>query len=180
MPVEFDTEPSANPPEQLSFSASDKPHAYDPVRNREYFEGVLARRIIAFLIDITIILVLTMAVYLLLLFAGIFTFGLTWLLIGVAFPAVALAYNAYTLSRPQSATIGMRSTDLQMRTWYGAPMYALLAAFHAVLFYFSVTLLTPFVLAIAPFNGRKRCLHDFLAGTVVINTDARAKTYKRG
>ena len=179
MPGTAHTGAGGETPEQLSFEASDKPHAYDPVRHREYFEGVLTRRVIAFAIDITIILVLTMAVYLLLFFAGIFTFGLTWLLFGIAFPAVALAYSAYTLSRPQSATIGMRSTDLQMRTWYGAPIYALLAAFHAVLFYFSVTILTPFVLAIALFNGRKRCLHDFLAGTVVINTEARARTYKQ-
>jgi uncharacterized RDD family membrane protein YckC len=73
----------------------------------------------------------------------------------------------------------MRSVDLQMRTWYGAPMYALLAAFHAVLYYVTVTFLTPFILFIAPFNARKRCLHDFLAGTVVINTDDRSKIYKR-
>jgi hypothetical protein len=30
-----------------------KPHAYDPFSNPEYFEGVLARRMIAFLIDLT-------------------------------------------------------------------------------------------------------------------------------
>ncbi len=179
MPSSVNTGSGGSNPEKLTFDSSNKPHAYDAVRQREYFEGVVGRRIIAFLIDITIILVLTIAVYLLLLVAGIFTLGLTWLLFGVAFPTVALAYNAYTLSRPQSATIGMRSTDLQMRTWYGAPMYALLAAFHALLYYFSVTIFTPFILLIAPFNGRKRCVHDFLAGTVVINTDARARSYKR-
>lgn len=165
-------------PRQVSFDSSDKPHVYDPVRQREYFEGVLTRRFIAFLIDIAIIFALTIVAYFVLAIAGIFTLGLTWLLFGAAFPIVALGYNAYTLSRPQSATLGMRFTDLQMRTWYGAPMYAMLAAFHAVLFYVSVTFLTPFILLIAPFNGRKRCLHDFFAGTVVINTDSRARAYK--
>ncbi len=179
MPSTAHTGTGDSKPEQLSFESSNKPHAYDAVKQREYFEGVVGRRIIAFAIDIAIILALTIAVYLLLLVAGIFTLGLTWLLFGVAFPVVALTYNAYTLSRPQSATIGMRSVDLQMRTWYGAPMYALLAAFHALLYYFSVTIFTPFILLIAPFNARKRCLHDFLAGTVVINTDARAGSYKR-
>jgi len=165
--------------QQLSFETSDKPHAYDPATQREYFEGVLSRRIMAFLIDIVIIFSLTVATYVLLFFAGIFTLGLAWLLFGIAFPAVALAYNAYTLSSPQSATIGMRATDLQMRTWYGAPMYALLAAFHAVLYYVSVVVLTPFILLIAPFNARKRCLHDFVAGTVVINSEERANAYRR-
>jgi len=165
--------------QQLSLESSDKPHAYDPTTQAEYFEGVLGRRVIAFMIDIVIIFALTVLTYVLLLFAGIFTLGLTWLLFGLALPAVALAYNAITLSNPRSATIGMRVTDLQMRTWYGAPMYALLAAFHAVLYYISVTVLTPFVLLIAPFNARKRCLHDFVAGTVVINSEERAQIYRQ-
>jgi uncharacterized RDD family membrane protein YckC len=171
---------SRNPnPSQITFDASGNLHAYDPVSQREYFEGVLGRRIMAFALDFAIILALSMAVYALLFFAGIFTLGLAWLLFGIAFPAVALSYTAYTLSGPESATIGMRVMELQMRTWYGAPMYALLAAFHAILFYVSVTIFTPFVLLIAPFTRRKRCLHDFIAGTIVINTDARAKSYRQ-
>jgi hypothetical protein len=34
-----------------------KPHAYDPSRNPELFEGVLARRIVAFMIDFIVIAV---------------------------------------------------------------------------------------------------------------------------
>ena len=158
----------------ISSDTDIRPHAYDPAAQPEYFEGVLGRRIIAFLIDIMIIFVLTTATYAFLLVAGVFTLGLAWLLFGIAFPAVALAYNAWTLSRLPSATIGMRLLGLQMRTWYGDRMYALLAAFHALLYYLSVTTLTPFILLIAPFNGRKRCLHDFLAGTVVVNDEERA------
>lgn len=180
MPGTAHSSSGADQPRQVSFDGSDKPHAYDAVRQREYFEGVLSRRVIAFLIDFAIIVALTLIAYVLLFVAGIFTLGLTWLLFGAAFPVIALAYSAWTLSRPQSATVGMRAVDLQMRTWYGAPMYALLAAFHTVLFYVSVTFLTPFILLVAPFNARKRCLHDFFAGTVVINTDARAKAGKRG
>ncbi|MDA7948278.1 MAG: RDD family protein [Hyphomicrobiaceae bacterium] len=173
-------EPAPNQaPRDVSFEAADKPHAYDPVTQSEYFEGVLGRRVMAFIIDVVIIFALTILAYVFLLVAGIFTLGLAWLLFGLAFPVIALTYNAITLSGPQSATIGMRATDLQMRTWYGAPMYALLAAFHAVLYYVSVVFLTPFVLLIAPFNARKRCLHDFLAGTVVINSDERADLYRR-
>ncbi|MEE8307251.1 MAG: RDD family protein, partial [Gammaproteobacteria bacterium] len=106
MPSSVNTGSGNNKPGQLGFDSSNKPHAYDAVRQREYFEGVVGRRIIAFLIDIAIILLLTIAVCLLLIIVGIFTFGLTWLLLGMTLPAVALAYNAYTLSRPQSATIG--------------------------------------------------------------------------
>lgn len=166
---------SGNPgPENFAFAPDAQPHAFDPVTHPELFDAVLGRRMVAFLIDAAIIFALTIGVYGLLLIGGVFTLGLTWLLFGVAFPAVALGYNAFTLSRPVSATFGMRMVDLEMRTWYGAPMYALLAAFHALLFYFTVTLLTPLVLILPLFNERKRCLHDYLAGTVVINNEARA------
>ncbi len=159
---------------QIPIDANRRPHAFDPAAQPEYFDGVLGRRVIAFLIDVMIIFALWIAAAVILLFAGIFTLGLAWLLFGAVFPVVALGYNAWTLSRPVSATVGMRLMDLEMRTWYGDRMYALLAAFHALLYYFTVTMLTPFVLLIAPFNNRKRCLHDFLAGTVVINAGARA------
>ncbi|MEC9367401.1 MAG: RDD family protein [Pseudomonadota bacterium] len=164
---------------QIGYDASDKPHAWDPSAQPQFFEGVLGRRMVAFLIDVAIIFTLSVIAFIVLLVAGILTFGLTWLLLGVTFPAVALGYNAWTLSRAESATIGMRMVGLEMRTWYGGRMYALLAAFHALLFYFSVTFLTPFVLLIALFNERKRCLHDFFAGTVIINNEDRARTLGR-
>ncbi len=163
----------------VRFNSSDKPHAYDPVSQSEYFKDVLGRRIMAFAIDFVIICAITFAVHALLFFAGIFTLGLTWFLFGLAFPAVALSYTAYTLGGSESATIGMRVMGIQMRTWYGAPIYALLAAFHAILFYVSVIIFTPLILFLAIFMRRKRCLHDFVAGTVVINTDARARSHGR-
>ena len=71
---------------------------------------------------------------------------------------------------PRSATIGMRMMDLELRTWYGAPGYFVLGATHAVLFWVSVSFLTPLVLLIGRFNGRRRLLHDIILGTVVINS----------
>lgn len=164
----------AQPGTPYSRDPAERPQAYDPVARPELFEGVLGRRMFAFLIDFAIICVLWFVACILLFFLGILTLGLAWLLYGAVFPLVALGYNAWTLSRPPSATIGMRVMNLEMRTWYGDRMYALLAAFHALLYYFSVTFLTPFVLLVALFTARKRCLHDLLAGTVVINSDARA------
>jgi uncharacterized RDD family membrane protein YckC len=61
-----------------------------------------------------------------------------------------------------------------MRTWYGAPCYFVLGAVHAVAFYISVSVLTPFVLLVGLFNQRHRLLHDIVLGTVVINSPARA------
>ena len=53
----------------------------------------------------------------------------------------ALVYFGLTLGGPRSATIGMRVMDLEMRTWYGTPAYFVLGAVHAVVFWFTVSVL---------------------------------------
>jgi uncharacterized RDD family membrane protein YckC len=63
--------------------------------------------------------------------------------------------------------------DLQLRTWDGGPGYFVLGAAHALLFWVSISMLTPFVLLIGLFNGRRRLLHDFVLGTVVVNSSVR-------
>lgn len=161
--------------ESYSLGIDEKPHAFDPAAKPDFFETVIRRRIFAFLIDVTIVLALSTALYVVVFFLGIVTLGLAWLLFGLVVPTVALGYNAYTLGQPQSATIGMRVMELEMRTWYGAPCYPLLGAFHALLFWISVTVFTPFVLLLALFNGRKRTLHDFFAGTIVVNAKSKVQ-----
>ena len=154
-----------------------KPHAYDPALAPELFDGVLSRRVVAFVIDFLII-----AVPVLLAAMFIFAFGIVTLGLGFALywllPAAtviwALFYFGATLGSPASATIGMRVMDLEMRTWYGAPAYFVLGAVHVVLFWITVSALTPFVLLVAFFNRRKRLLHDILLGTVVVNNAGRA------
>ena len=42
----------------------------------------------------------------------------------------------------------MRVMDIEMRTWYGAPAYFVLGAVHAVVFWITVSVLTPFVLLV--------------------------------
>ena len=61
-----------------------------------------------------------------------------------------------------------------MRTWYGAPAYFVLGAVHAIVYWVTVSFLTPFVLLVGFFNDRRRLLHDMLVGTIVINNPARA------
>jgi uncharacterized RDD family membrane protein YckC len=154
-----------------------QPHAFDPYLQPDLFRGVLTRRAIAFLIDL---IVLSIPIVLAVLFIAVFglvTLGLGWALFWLVSPASiiwALVYYGASLGGPHSATIGMRVMDLEMRTWYGAPGYFLLGAMHAVLFWISVSVLSPFVLLIGFFNGRRRLLHDMVLGTVVINTSVRS------
>ena len=158
-----------------------KPHAYDPAANPELFEGVLARRIVAFIIDVIIISIPLIAAAAFILVFGLFTFGLGWALFWFLSPASvvwALAYYGMTLGSPASATIGMRAMEIEMRTWYGAPAYFVLGAVHAVVFWVSVSVLTPFILLVGFFNSRRRLLHDFLVGTVLVNSPARAASLR--
>jgi uncharacterized RDD family membrane protein YckC len=153
------------------------PHAYDPMATPELFEGVLGRRVMAFLIDVIIIAVPLALFAIFILVFGLFTLGLGLFLFFVYGPISviwALLYYGMTLGSPASATIGMRMMDLEMRTWYGAPSYFLLGAVHAVGYWVSVTFLTPLVLLVGLVNARKRLLHDLVLGTIVINNERRA------
>ena len=85
----------------------------------------------------------------------------------------ALLYYGYTLGSPASATLGMRLMDIQLRTWYGEPCYFVLGVAHALAYWVSVSVLTPLVLIVGFLNNRRRLLHDFVVGTVMINNPAR-------
>jgi uncharacterized RDD family membrane protein YckC len=174
----YNTDMSKDGPPRIDLSIDVKPHAYDPVAQPELFEGVLPRRIVAFVIDIVLILAPVALVAMFIVLFGLVTFGFGWLLFWFLFPGTivwALFYYGWTFASPASATIGMRTMDLEMRTWYGAPCYFVLGAVHAILFWLAMrAYLTPFVLGAALFNSRRRLLHDMLVGTVVINNESRA------
>jgi uncharacterized RDD family membrane protein YckC len=159
-----------------------KPHAYDPYSNPEYFEGVLARRVIAFLIDLVIITVPIIVACIFIFLFGLITFGLGWGLFFLLIPGSviwALVYCGATMGSPASATIGMRTVDIEVRTWYGAPCYFVLGAVHAIAFWVTTSALTPLVLLVGLLNERRRLLHDFLLGTVVVNNEHRAAALRR-
>jgi uncharacterized RDD family membrane protein YckC len=167
-------------------SGPNRPHAFDPWAQPELFRGVLTRRVFAFLIDLVVLSVPVIFGYLFIAVFGLITLGLGWALFWLAWPATviwAVLYYGASLGGPHSATVGMRVMDLEMRTWYGAPGYFVLGAMHAILFWVSISFLTPLVLLVGLFNGRRRLLHDIVLGTVVINSSVRiqmaqpARTY---
>jgi uncharacterized RDD family membrane protein YckC len=168
-------------PSRIGISLDVKAHAYDPVANPELFEGVLARRLMAFFIDLAIIALPVVAAAIFILLFGLVTFGLGWMLFWLLSPASivwALLYYGLSMGSPASATIGMRAVELEIRTWYGAPAYFVLGAVHAVVYWVSVSVLTPLILLVGLFDGRRRLLHDMLVGTVLINNPARAASLR--
>jgi len=138
----------------------------------------VTRRVFAFLIDLLVLSVPVVLGYLFIAVFGLFTLGLGWALFWLAWPASviwAIVYYGASLGGPHSATLGMRVMDLELRTWYGAPGYFVLGAMHAVLFWISISVLSPLVLLVGLFNGRRRLLHDIVLGTVVINNSVRSQ-----
>ena len=167
---------NANSAWRNSGAANVPPHAFDPLAQPELFRGVLTRRIFAFLIDLVVISIPVIFGYVFIAVFGLITLGLGWALFWLAWPASviwALIYYGASLGGPHSATMGMRVMDLELRTWYGAPSYFVLGAMHAVLFWISISFLTPLVLLVGLFNGRRRLLHDIVLGTVIINSSVR-------
>lgn len=138
----------------------------------DLYEWILVRRSFAFLVDATLILLFTMSGYLLVILLGLITFGLSWLLLGLIFPAVALGYYALTLGS-NGSTPGMNALGLILLTIDGSQVGALRAMAHAILFWISVVVLTPLSLLVGLFNERRRLLHDILLDLRLVNRRSR-------
>jgi uncharacterized RDD family membrane protein YckC len=158
------------------WSSGQAVHAYDPSRQPELFDGVLGRRALAFVIDLTILIVPIVLTWLVIFVFGIVTLGVGFLFFALFSPAMLLwilAYYWLTVGSDRSGTIGMAMMDLEMRTWTGEKAYGLLGLIHVLAFWVSISLLTPLVLLFAFFNDRRRQLHDLATGVVLINSPAR-------
>ena len=129
------------------------------------FDGILVSRVLAFCADVALILVLLTVALIAYVILTAVTFGLFWPAISLA-PLIPLAYFTLTLGGPHSATPGMRWQGIELRTWDGYRPGYVQAAIQTILFYvfcgFVLVLLVPL------FNYRRRCLHDYLCGTVFV------------
>lgn len=135
------------------------------------YEGVLSRRIMAFIIDYMLVALISVPVAILVFLLGIVTLGLAWFLFSILFPGVALIYVWNTLGGPSQATLGMRAMNIRLERIDGVPVDGLMAIVHTILFWAGNVFLTPLILLATLFLSRKRTVHDLLLGTVVIRSD---------
>lgn len=149
--------------------------AYDASYDDGLYRGVLTKRFIAFLIDLVVLSVPIILATIFIALFGIVTLGLGWMLFWLLSPLSvlwALIYYGSSLGGRHAATVGMRTMDIHMRTRTGERPYFLLGVVHAVLYWLSVSLLTPFVVIVGFFNRRAQLLHDLLLGTTIVNSSA--------
>jgi uncharacterized RDD family membrane protein YckC len=145
--------------------------AYDPSTRPELFFELRRRRIMAWLIDVLVILALVCVFGVLVFFLGILTLGLGWSLFAILGPAVAILYAGTTIGT-NGATFGMRAMGLRLRMWYGGAPDFWIGCAHAVLFWVSTTILPLLSLVPPLLDRRKRMLHDMIVGVVMIDDRA--------
>jgi uncharacterized RDD family membrane protein YckC len=126
--------------------------------------GVRTRRILAVCIDLLLVSLLVAALWIV---SIVLTFGLALFFLPPLYPFVAFFYNGLTVSGPRMATPGMRTMDLEMRMQdTGARVPFVNAAVQAVLFY--VSWCFPPIFLVSLIDAEKRCLHDIIAGVVIV------------
>ena len=143
---------------------------YYPVLPPQALAGVRTRRMIAVLLDLILVSIIAAVIFFLL---GLLTLGLSWILLPpIILPAVAFFYNGMSVSGRNMATPGMKAMDLEVRQTNGQPVPFINAAVHGVLFWLSWYLTGGLVLLTSLITSDKRCLHDMLAGVVIVRRAA--------
>ncbi len=141
-------------------------------------DGVISRRILAWLIDVFLLSVMLSALWVFCLVFGLLTLGLGFGLMALL-PVVPILYHLLFLAGPSSATPGQRVMGLTVRRDSDLGRPSLLQAVLSTAGLF-ITLATGVIwLAVALVTTHKRTLHDMLAGVVVVNTRVLA-TWQAG
>lgn len=140
----------------------------DPETAPELFEGVLLRRMTAFVIDMVIIGMMVTVLTVVGGIAGFLTFGLAWLALIVIVPLSIVLYYAATLGSVQRATVGMQVMDIVLTPTRGRPLDGVMAVLHALVFWVTVWISWPFSLLFALFTPRRQMLHDLVVGTLMV------------
>ncbi len=139
----------------------------DPAR----LDGVRTRRILAFLVDYAIVLLLCVPAAVIVAIVGIFTLGLLWLIFPVLGLVVALLYVGMTMGGPAQATIGMRMFAIRIQHDDGTTIDRITAIVHAIIFWVAHVTLTPILLIVSLFSTNKKLIQDILLGTVIVRSD---------
>lgn len=139
----------------------------DPTRDPQFYQGVPMRRLVAFLIDTVIIVVIWAVGWFVL---TLVTLGFGAFLGPLLFVGTSFAYR-WLLLVQRSATLGMRLTGIEVREATGALLTPPLAALHTVGFMVSLGFLPLAIIGwiLMATSPTRQALHDMICGTVVIN-----------
>jgi uncharacterized RDD family membrane protein YckC len=136
-------------------------------------DGVLPRRVFAWLLDVLLLGLLLVALWFVLLLFGLLTLGLGLPLLG-ALPLVPFCYHWLFVAGPASATPGQQALGLVVRRNDDLGRPTPVQTFVFTLVFYLTLAATGLLLLVALFTIRRRTLHDLASGLVVVR--ARALT----
>jgi uncharacterized RDD family membrane protein YckC len=155
-----------------------RPELPDPATWPELFEGVLTRRVMAYIIDLVIMSIAASVLVIIGLIAGFLTFGLAWLVLPFAIPLLILAYYAMTLGSPARATLGMQAMDIVLTPARGRPLDGWRILIHPIVFWITVWVAWPLSLIIALVTPRREMVQDLVTGTLMIRRSPMARHWR--
>jgi len=135
----------------------------DPDRQPVFYDGVPAKRLFAWGVDVVLILGV-------MLILGIVTLTLTFWLWPLFWVATSFLYRSLTIGTG-SATLGMRLMNIELRNARGQRLDGGEALLHTIAYLVCASFFLPQVLSIAmiALGPRHQSLPDILLGTAAIN-----------
>ncbi len=139
----------------------------DPVADRQFYDGVPARRFAAWVVDVLVTLAVGVPVAIIF---GLLTLGAGFLLFPVLVMVVGFVYRSATIAG-RSATWGMRLMGIELRRQDGNRLDFGMAVLHTALYTLSLGVIVLQAVSIlgmlsAPYG---RGLPDFVLRTAMIN-----------
>lgn len=150
----------------------------DPATAPELFEGLLTRRVAAFVIDLFVMGMMIMSFAFVGLIAGFLTFGLAWLALIFVVPATIVLYYGATLGSPKRATMGMQMMDIVLTPTRGQPLDGPMAFLHAGVFWVTTWISWPLSLLFALFTPRRQMIHDLITGTLMVRRSPMVRHWR--
>ncbi len=142
-----------------------------PIDDDWLTEGVMSRRVFAWLIDMLLVGLILGALFLVLLLFGLLTLGLGLPLLGLL-PVVPFCYHWLFVAGPASATPGQQALGLAVRRDDDLGRPTPVQAFVYTLVFYLTLATTGLLLLVALVTVRHRTLHDLASGLVVVRVRA--------
>ncbi|WP_135077828.1 RDD family protein [Terasakiella sp. SH-1] len=141
----------------------------DPLEQPEFYDGITQKRILAYVVDFLICAGLGGLGFVLAGIMGIMSFGLLFAPMMALMALIPIAYHTFLIGSAKSATYGMRFAGIRVYRLDGGRPELMQAFVQSALFFLTVPPTSFLILIVCLFNLRRRCLHDILAGTLVLN-----------
>jgi uncharacterized RDD family membrane protein YckC len=142
----------------------------DPDRDPQFYDGVPSRRLVAWIIDVLIAMVLTVPVALVF---GVLTLGFGFFVLPLVYAVTSFLYRTLTIAGG-SSTWGMRAMGIELRRGDGSRFDLFYAVAHVAIYTVCVGMLVLQLASIVAILGTRyhQGLHDLILGTTVINSPA--------